>query len=268
MHITNHGRASHVLATIEYFQRLHGEGTPAGPDGQVSLFGLADWLDEAIIAVSEDEHLLYFNRVADAVCRQAAPLALSVPISAALPAIRGTLFEVNYRRTLISREPTSVDLPSPFKPDAWLHLSTFPLRQSTVLMFRDITEEVQRQRSADVKKAVFDAVSHNGDTGYVRLSVRGTIDQADEAFCGWVGLGEKRLHGVPLVDLIDRADRVTFRDRLESVLGGGVACEADVKLIAHGADTMAVHGGVAPLHGSFGAEGAVIVFTSCAASRT
>jgi PAS domain-containing protein len=264
IYITHHSRPSHVLTTIEYFERLHGDLMSAAPSGQTQLFGLADWVDEAIIAVGEDEEILYFNRLAEAACRAPSSLDLSVSLSAALPAIRGTLFELHLRRTLVSREPTFADIPSPFKRDSWLHLSTFPLRGNTVLMFRDITEDVERDRRTDMKRALVEGILLNGNTGYVSLSVRGTIAQADATFCNWVGLDESRLAGVPIVDLAEKSCRVPFREKLESALSAGQSVPCDLDLVANGQANVQVHGAIVPLHGAYGAEGAVIVFTRCA----
>lgn len=146
-------------------------------------------------------------------------------------------------------------------PGNWLNLRSFPLRDNTVMLLRDITGEVQRHRLADVKKAMLDAISLHGAMAYVRLTVRGTMERADDSFCNWVGVPEDKLLGVPLLNLIDRADRAAFRESMEQVLGGTGNLRTVVRLMPNRSGVVAVDCAMVQLQGAYGVEGAVAVFT-------
>lgn len=203
--------------------------------------------------------LVYANRVAKAICRiDAAPVGHQ-PLKQVMPQIAGTLLEVNFRRTLLGREPTSADMPSPFLTDGWLHFRSFPMSDKTVLMFRDITVDVQRHRLADVKEAMFQAISAHGSLGYLRLSLRGTIERIDGTVCQWLGLDEDKLRGVPLVDLIARHSRVDCREAFEAVFRGQGPRVVDCAFVSNVEGEVPVRCSVVQLHGAFGAEGLVMV---------
>lgn len=261
--ISNHGRVSHVLSSVEEFDRTQSVGAIAAdvPLRQATLFGLADWVNEAVIVCNPDEEVIYANRVAVAICGMDLPSDRAVSLRTAMPRMLGSLMEVNFRRSALSREPTTADIPSPFVAGNWLNLRIFPLRENTVMLLRDITEEVQRHRLADVKKAMIDVFALHGGMGYVRLTVRGTMERVGEAFCNWVGLTEDKLLGVPLLNLIDRADRANFREGMEGVLGGTGTFRTVTRLTPNRSGVVAVDCAMVHLQGAYGAEGAVAVFT-------
>jgi PAS domain-containing protein len=250
---------SHVLSSIDQYERLtSSQDNTETPE--LTLFGLADWLDDGIFVCDRDGRLLYANRVAKAIARLD-DIVGDVPLADLVPSVRGTLFEVHYRRTLIGCEPTSADLPSPFRDDGWLHLRSFPLRNNIVLLFRDITEDVQRHRLADVKETIIEGMAVQGRIGYLRISLRGTIDRADKVFCDWIGLPEDRLVGAVLLDLVEKTERVTFREALDKVLDGAGSQNLDAAFLPNHEGIVRVRCGIAQLKGAYGAEGAVLLCT-------
>lgn len=146
--ISNHGRVSHVLSSVEDFERTHSVCAIAGdaPLRQTTLFGLADWVNEAVIACNPEGEVIYANRMAVAMCGMDLPSDQPANLRTAMPKMLDTLMEVNFRRSQVSREPTTADIPSPFVAGHWLNMRVFPLRENTVMLLRDITEEVQRHR--------------------------------------------------------------------------------------------------------------------------
>ncbi|MEO5707471.1 MAG: PAS domain-containing protein [Alteraurantiacibacter sp.] len=261
--ISHHGRVSHVLTSIEDFCRAQAApcaGTP-GDESPTALFDLADWLDDAVLACNHNERIVYANRVAAALFRVRVPHDGGTSLRLALPAFYDSLLEVNFRHTLNSREPTTADLPSPFTPGNWLNFRCVPLRDCTVMAIRDITDEVQHLRLADVKKAMFDALALNGTIGCARLNVRGAMERVDDTFCNWVGVAQDKLLGVPLLNLIDRSDRARFHEGMERVLSGTGSLRTVVRLLPNRSGVLAVDCAMVQLQGTYGAEGAVTVFT-------
>lgn len=258
--IMTHGHETHALLSMAEYERLIGERS-SGSKHQDDLVELADWIDEALLVCDAELHILHANRVAGAVCRVPANALAGQPLLQALPQISGSLMEVHARRTVVGGEPSAADVPSPFTPGAWIRLQCFPFGKRNVLMFRDITEDVQRHRLADVKEAILAAMGVHGAVGYIRLSVRGTIERADQPICEILALPEDRLRGIPVSDLIVVADRVRFRENLETVLSGGRPCKLNVCLLTNRGEEEAFTVGMVQLHGAYGAEGAVMILT-------
>lgn len=263
--ISNHGRNSHVLIGIDQFHELLAAGKAAGTvHGSDELQELADWMDDAVIVTDHDLRITFANRVAHAVCHKPAGSLNGRQFAEALPEAAGSLLEVHARRTLVSSEPSAADLPSPFAERAWLRFQTFPIGNRVVMIFRDISEDVQRHRLADVKNSLLQAMDAHGGVGYVRASLRGTIDRVDHSFCAMLGLPEKRLIDLPLIDLVTTAARAEFRIALDSVIRGGPALRVRSSLVSNQGGAIDIVAAMATLHGAYGGEGAVILTTPLA----
>lgn len=261
VHVTNHGRETHILLGVEIYQALAGgvaraENPTADEDETINF---ADWIDDAVIIYDQHLNITFANRVATAICRRPLQPLIGQPLTVALPEAAGTLLEVHARRTAVGSEPNGADIPSPFHAGSWLRIHTFPLGRRTVLMFRDISDEVERHRLADVKSALIDTMTLHGGIGYVRLSQRGEIERVDPPFCAMLGLPEERLVGVPLADLVDRSQRAEFRTAVDAVLRQGDRAKIDAAFLTNTGALVHVTAAICPLHGAYGAEGAVIL---------
>lgn len=261
VHVTNHGRETHILLGVDMYEALAGKGSSR--DSAVSdedqTINFADWIDDAVILYDEHLNITFANRVATAICRRPLQPLIGRPLTVALPEVAGTLLEVHARRTAVGSEPNGADIPSPFNAGSWLRIHSFPLSNRNVLMFRDISDEVERHRLADVKAALIETMSLHGGIGYVRLSQRGEIERVDPPFCAMLGLSEERLLGVPLADLVGRPQRADFRAAIDSVLRDGRKIKIDAPFLTNTGETAVVTAAVCPLHGAYGAEGAVLL---------
>ena len=168
--VANHGRITHALIGIDQFDRLSEEHNAQAAD--VNPFELAEWIDEAVIVCDRDLVVESMNRVASAACRMSSSHCVGRNLYDCLPQLRGTLFDVHLMRTVEANESTSADIPSPLREGGWLRLQSFPLHERNVLLFRDITEEVERHRLADVKAALIEAMAVHNAIGYVRAVLR------------------------------------------------------------------------------------------------
>ncbi|MFM5918086.1 MAG: PAS domain-containing protein [Novosphingobium sp.] len=264
--ISNHGRNTHVLIGIDQFNefielRHNTAGEPVGP----GVLELADWMDDAVIITDATLRIAFANRVAHAICRKRPGSLNGTSLSAELPQFSGSLLEVHARRTLVSNEPSAADLPSPFADNAWLRFQTFPIGDQLVMIFRDISDEVQQHRVADVKKSLLQALDAHGEIGYVRVSPRATIERVDQPLCDLIGLPQQRLINLPLIDLVAKADRPHFRAELDAVIRGAAARKTEIALVGNDGNAKPVIAALATLQGAYGAEGAVILTTPCPA---
>lgn len=267
LYITHHGRATHVLLGVNEFRALKAQsGSVHQERAEEQLFALADWVDQAVIICDQDMRVNFVNRVASAICRKSAGQMIGSMLDAVLPSMNGSLMEVHVRRTVSGGEPSAADVPSPFADGAWLRLQSFPLGRSTVIMFRDITEDARRHRLADTKAAIIEAMTVHGDVGYVRLSVRGTIDSIDVPFTDMLSLPRERVMGVQLTDLVITHARAAFRQALERAMQGQGAQCVHTTLLSNRGDTVAVKASIVALQGAYGTEGAVVLVTALDAS--
>lgn len=258
--ISTHGRVTHVLTSADQFQSMAQAAANTSGVGQESLYGLADYVREGVLVVNPEERILYSN-----------PYAKSYfgfpdnPVDKGLlellPGLAGTMFMSQLRRTATSREPLTADLPSALNPGRWIHYQTIPLQSNVVITFRDITEEVTAHRLADVKEVTIQAISMHPDVGYFRISPTGTIERADDTFSEWIGLSASRLQGVKVVDLIAREDRVTVSEALEIVLRGEAAQRFRANFTTNHDQPLCADCVLMGLHGAYGLEGAVVIFT-------
>ncbi|MEL7689212.1 PAS domain-containing protein [Citromicrobium bathyomarinum] len=257
--IANHGRITHALISIAQLTELsHGHGGQA-PD--VNPFELAEWIDEAVIVCDRDLVVESMNRVASAACRLSSSQCIGRNLYETLPQLRGTLFDVHLMRTVEANESTSADIPSPLREGGWLRLQSFPLHERNVLLFRDITEEVERHRLADVKAALIEAMAVHNAIGYIRVTMSAQIERVDEPFCKLLGVREDRLRGANLVELVSRDKRVEFKSALQEAMSGEGPRRLVSSFISNGGETDDVVAAIVQLRGAYGAEGAVILLT-------
>ena len=257
--VANHGRITHALIGIDQFDRLSEEHNAQAAD--VNPFELAEWIDEAVIVCDRDLVGESMNRVASAACRMSSSHCVGRNLYDCLPQLRGTLFDVHLMRTVEANESTSADIPSPLREGGWLRLQSFPLHERNVLLFRDITEEVERHRLADVKAALIEAMAVHNAIGYVRVTVSGQIERVDEPFCDLLGVREDRLRGANLVELVSREKRVEFKSALQEAMSGEGPRRLVSSFISNGGETDEVVAAIVQLRGAYGAEGAVILLT-------
>lgn len=266
--VTHHGRPTHVLLGIDRYRALmqgaEQEDGAAASDGAALIHMLADWLDDALILCDAAMTIRFVNRAVQALCRRPAQALLGRPLLDALPEVAGSLLEGHARRTVTGSEIGSADIPSPFQPEGWLHFRSFPLGSWNALMFRDISEDVRRYRLADVRAALLDAMRLHGEVAFMRLSVRGTIEQLNEPCTRLIGLSETRLRGVALPDIVARPDRVACRQALEAVLQEGKEQRLRAEIVSNEGDTLPVDLALTQLRGAYGLEGAVLVATRIA----
>lgn len=259
--ITAHGRTTHVLTGLRLYQQLtHKPGDSNALATEERLTGLAEWLKESVILCTPEEEIIYANARARQYCRLP-PLRKGLKLTDAMPDIEGSVMQVQYRRTLSTREGLTADLPSVFEQGCWTQLTTIPLGDRLVLMMRDITEEVERYRMADMKQGMLDAISFHHAVAYVRISPRGLIERSDASFAEWIGLKPEKLLGTRLQDLAVREDRIALRNLFDLLFEENTPQQAMVELTPNNAERLRVHLSMVPLHGAYGMQGASIIMT-------
>ncbi len=265
--IANHGRTTHVLLGIERYNQLFAAQSSGGEQAQPNpddLLVVAEHSPSAVFVIDANLQIQFANNTAHAVAGRTPGSLNGRAVADALPEFADSLVVVHLRRTMSSKEPYSADLPSPFSNSAFVQCQTYAIGNRTVLILRDISEEVKRLRLADVKKSLLAAMDLHGGIGYVRVSLRGTIERVDAPLCTMLGLPEERLMHVPLLDLATTATRSEFRAALESVLRGKGPRRVPVSLLSNKGVAIDLLAAIVPLNGAYGSQGAVILATPIA----
>ncbi len=265
--ITNHGHVTHVMMGTEAFSAMRqtdnslARNAPHNNLDHLLITEMIDWLPLGVIICDDAMVVRKASRVVSAMTHAKADAISGQSLWATFPALVGTLFQTYIQRAMASGEPCSADLPSPFRDGHWIHLAAFSLGSGLCIVLRDITEEVMNNRLADVKEAIFHAMTVHGGVGYMRLSARGTIERIDEPLCKLVGLPAERLHHAKILDLVPLHARVAFREHLEHVLTGQGTVQFASELMSNGGGIVAVNCSMAELRGVYGGEGCVVVLT-------
>lgn len=264
IYITHHGRQTHVLCAADAWSSINQpeSRTPAqeAPDN-LKLLGLAEWIDDGIIACDNQYKVIFANRVAHALVGVALGRLANRVLHEALPKLVGSLIETHANQTLMHNHPCLADIPSPFVDEAWLRVQTFPFEGMLIIRMHDITQEIAQNFKANVKESIISAMNEHGSISYVRVSVRGTIDRVDEPFARLLALPAERIEGIALTDLVAIKHKADFRERLESVLRGHGPQHFDTRLMTNEGKLLSMHVSVVRLDGVFGCEGAVLVLT-------
>ena len=258
--VTHHGRETHIFMGLDRFRTLtlNGPETPPGPD---HLSQLSTWIHQGLILCRADYTIGHVNPAALAMTRRWDRHLAGLPLWEALPELAESLTQSHIRHSMESGEGSAADIPSPFRENCWIRFETFPFPDGVALLLSDITEDVRRNRLADAKAALMQAMCIHGGVGHVKVSSRGFIEFADDMFCAMVGLRLDRLIHISLTDLADLPARPRLREELDHVLRGEGERKIATSLLANTGAVVPAEIGIAPLQGLYGSEGAVLVIT-------
>ncbi|MGC4251000.1 MAG: PAS domain-containing protein [Sphingobium sp.] len=258
--VTHHGRGTHVFMGLDRFRTMtvNGPEASAGPD---PLAHLPAWIHQGLILCRADYTIGHVNQAALAMTRRWDRQLAGLPLWEALPELAETLTQAHIRHSMESGEGSAADIPSPFRENCWIRFETYPFPDGVALLLSDITEDVRRNRLADAKASLMQAMRVHGGVGHAQVSSRGFIEFADDMVCAMVGLPLDRLINVSLADLADLPARPRLREELEHVLRGEGDRRIATSLLANSGAVVPAEIGIAQLQGLYGAEGAVLVVT-------
>lgn len=264
VHITHHGRETHVLVAAERYEELRRRSVESGrAEARSKLAVFVDWLDHGVLVLDAHAQVVLANSAAHAMLGLVSGELADQAIWDAVPALTNSLVGHLLRHALEAGEPASADLPAPIRPDRWWQVAVHPDGREITVLLRDITDQVRRCRIADEPGAAAAAVAAHPGVGRIRLNPRGHIDDADAAFCALVGLSAQRLNGVALVDLVPMASKAAVRAALEQVIGEAAEPVALASvLLTNTGRSISVNLALAGLHGAYGAAGAVALVTT------
>ena len=257
--VTNHGRPTHVLLGIDRFDALNRTDHPRSEMDPVdrSVIEAFDKVRECVFIVDADLRILRANMAACSFLARPVHDVVGAPLNAVVPKLSESFVERNIKRTLTTGEHLAADVRSLTRDGVWLHVESVRVPAGVAVKFRDITEDVEAHRVADVKKCMIRAMEVDGSIGYARISPRGMIERADRVLTDLVGLSAENIQRVSICTMVLPARREEFRDKLEQVFETVDTLGFESCLLTSSGGELPVRISMVALRGEYACDGAV-----------
>ncbi len=260
--VTHHGKDAHVLISLDEYRRLGGSGGEAGDarlrDSQILLL---ESVRDALILLDREARVAALNPAASDMFEIAATALVGQPLTAALPSIGTSCVYPHIIRMIDHRERFSGELPSLVRPRQWLRADLIPLPVGGAVILRDISEIVAARESAGAQQAAIRAVDVDSGIGRALISVRDTVEYANDALIGMIGVGQEAIRRVRFSALLAMSARHQFSEALETLFHTGMSARLDSELVSREGVAVPVTLSMAERRGTYGSEGAAIVVT-------
>ena len=262
--VTHHGKDAHVLISLDDYRRLDGEsgaGRASTDTLQDSLALLIQSIPDGAIVVDRQWRILSVNPAASDMIERAAADLIGAELAAALPELGGSLLFQRIIRLLDHRERFSGDMPGLLRPRQWLHVDLVPLPVGGAILLRDVSEAMDDITATDLRQALATVVDIDGSVGHARLSVRETVDTANEALTAMVGVDAAAIRRVRFSALLAVGHRAAFSDAIESVFRSGEPVRIASQIVTRDGIAIDVMLSIAEVRGAYASEGAVVLVT-------
>lgn len=171
------------------------------------------------------------------------------------------LLEDAMRAALDDREEISIEVDSALYPGRRLSMKFFPFAGGVAGFFRDITEETRLAHRVARKESLLTAVEANGSVAIVHVDTYGRIAKCNGVIRGWTAFSEADLMARPFADIVVRADRRAFTERLIATMETRAPSTLEISCTTKDLRTVALHVGLAPHLEGHGVLGATVVAT-------
>lgn len=259
--VTHHGKDAHVLISLDDYRRLDGEGAAEAADLQQSLAGLVESIRDGVILIDRQWRIAAINPAATDMFEDAAARLIGEDIRTALPRIAGNILLHHLVRLIDFRERFSGDLPAILRPRQWLHIELVPVPVGGAIILRDVSEAMEHHAVADARQATADALEAHGAIGHARLSVRETVEVANDALTALVGVDAAAIRRVRFSALLAIGQRQSFAEALESVFRSGAPARIASEMVTRDGAVVPVMLSIAEIRGPYASDGAVVVVT-------
>jgi PAS domain-containing protein len=262
--VTHHGKDAHVLISLDDYRRLDSEnGTEATPASKLrdSLATLAEWVRDGVIVIDRQWCILSVNPVASDMLECTAAALIGENLALALPQLNDSLLFQRIIRLIDHRERFSGDVPGILRPRQWLHVDLVPLPVGGAILLRDISEAMERIAAGDMRQALATAIDVDGSVGHARLSVRETIEAANDTLTRMVGVDAAAIRRVRFTALLAAGQRAAFSEALETVFRSGEPARILSQIVTREGVVLDVTLSIAEVRGPYASDGAVVLVT-------
>lgn len=260
--VTHHGKDAHVLISLDDYRRLGGDGEGAGKAHlQDSQLLLLEAVRDSLVLIDRERRIAALNPAASDMFEIAAAALVGEPLTAALPMIEASCIFPHILRMLDYRERFSGELPSLLRPGQWLRADLIPLPVGGAIILRDITETIAAREGAGAQQAAIRAIDVDGGIGHAQLSVRETVEYANETLINMIGVRETAICRVRFSALLPLAARHQFSEALETLYRTGAPIRLESELVSREGQAVPVTLSIVERRGTYASEGAAILVT-------
>ena len=156
-------------------------------------------------------------------------------------------------------------MPAILRPRQWLRLDLVPVPTGGAIILRDVSETMEECAAGDARSALLAAVEADGGIGHARITVRETVETANETLTTMVGVDAAAIRRVRFSALLAIGQRQAFVEALESVFRTGEPARLASEMITRDGAVLPVTLSIAEVRGPYVSDGAVILATPRAA---
>lgn len=260
--VTHHGKDAHVLMSLDDYRRLGDEGKDTGDaslrDSQILLL---ESVRDALVLIDREHRIVALNPSASDMFDAAAAALVGQPLTAALPTIETSCVYPHIVRMVEHRERFSGELPSLLRPGQWLRVDLVPLPVGGAIILRDVTEVIASRERASAQQAAILAIDVDAGIGHALISVRDTVEFANDALIRMIGVSDEAIRRVRFSTLLTLGSRHQFSDALEKLFRDGVPVRLEAELVTREGATHPVTLSIVERRGTYGSEGAAVIVT-------
>lgn len=263
--VTHHGKDAHVLISLDDYRRLDSD---AGGDGgagadllQASLAGLVESVRDAAILIDRQWRIAALNSAASDMIEAPVARLIGEEVAVAVPGLKDSLIFHRIIRLIDHRERFSGDVPGIVRPRQWLRVDLVPLPIGGAIMLRDVSEAMAELAMGDARQAMLDALEADGGIGHARISVRETVEAANDVLTGLLGVDAAAIRRVRFSALLAVGQRAAFVEALESVFRSGEPARAVSQMVTRDGTVIDVTLSIAEVRGPYASDGAVVLVT-------
>jgi len=262
--VTHHGKDAHVLISLDDYRRLDGDPASVADTAdrlQQSLAGLVESIRDGVILIDRQWRIVAANpAVCDMLERSCADL-IGAPLTTAVPRIEGSLLAQHLVRLIDHRERFSGDVPEILRPRQWLRVDLVPAPVGGALILRDISDALNDFAANDARQALLTAVEVEGKIGHARISVRETVEAANDTLLEMLGVDAAAIRRVRFSTLLAIGCRAAFVEGLEELFRLGQSVRLASQIVTRDGDVIGVTLTIAEVRGPYASDGAVVLVT-------
>lgn len=262
--VTHHGKDAHVLISLDDYRRLDGDsGTDVTTATGLrdSLKALVEAVRDGVIVIDRQWRILSVNPAVSDLLERPAGEIIGENIALAMPRLGETLLFQRIIRLIDHRERFSGDVPGVLRPHQWLHVDLIPLPVGGAVLLRDISDAIEGFAGGDIRRALATVIDVDGGVGHARLSVRETIDAANDTLTTMVGVDAAAIRRVRFSALLAVSQRAAFSEAIEAVFRSGEPARIVSQIITREGVALDVTLSIAEIRGAYASEGAMVLVT-------
>ena len=262
--VTHHGKDAHVLISLDDYRRLDGDAGDVADTAdrlQQSLAGLVESIRDGMILIDRQWRIVAANPAACDMLERSCADLIGAPLTTAVPRIEGSLLAQHLVRLIDHRERFSGDVPDVLRPRQWLRVDLVPALVGGALILRDVSDALSEFAENDARQALLTAVEAQGDIGHARISVRETVEAANDTLLEMLGVDAAAIRRVRFSALLAIGCRAAFVEGLEELFRSGQSVRLASQIVTRDGDVIGVTLTIAEVRGPYASDGAVVLVT-------